>query len=259
MADANITVKRFRFTRPRQIVSVGESFDLSQLPKDHPWPEAFDDLFVILAPTALSADLRKTVDFWLSRPDHPDAPRAITLKLDSGTIRWRPSRAVLECSPANGEILLAALLGFASFEGELRRLEQQLLPFVDSAPADASLAYRIHQNGHADWDRLGKTMENLALLRLAFVQLEPALATFSRTLGAESRHACARLSSRSGIPARLESLTARLEACEDLYEGAVDRITDFRWYRKGEILETIIVVLLVLEVILMAWQLLLHR
>jgi hypothetical protein len=259
MADANITVKRFRLTQARQVAAVEEPSDLSQLPSDHPWPEPFKDLFVIAAPTALSADLRKTVDLWLSPPDHPDAPQAIVLNLDSGTIRWRPGRAVLECAPANRETLLAALLGFAFFEGELRRLEQELLPFEASAAGDAALAYRIRQQTHAEWDRLGKTMENLSLLRLALAKLEPALATFSRTLDAESRYASARLSARAGIPARLESLSARLEACEDLYEGAVDRVTDFRWYRKGEILETVIVVLLVLEVILMAWQLLLHR
>jgi uncharacterized Rmd1/YagE family protein len=63
------------------------------------------------------------------------------------------------------------------------------------------------------------------------------------------------LKARADIEARLEALNDRLETIEDLYEGAIDRITDYRNYRKGSFLEIAIIVLLGLEVAL----LLLHR
>ena len=53
-------------------------------------------------------------------------------------------------------------------------------------------------------------------------------------------------------------MSNRLEACEDLYEGAVDRITDHRWYRKGMLVEIAIVILLFLEVLQVAASLMLH-
>jgi hypothetical protein len=252
---------RRRYSLPRQVAAVEESSELGELPMDQSWPEAFDDLFVILAPTPLPLGLQKMVDLWLSPPGHPDSPWTVVVKLESSTIRWRPGRAVLEyseaaSSAARKESLLAALTGFAFFESELRRLEQDLLPHEASAPGDAAFAYQIRQNSHAEWERLGRTMHALSLLRLTFARLEPVLATPPRFLDPEGRRAAARLAIRSGVPTRLESVGKRLEACEDLYEGAVDRISDFRWYRTGEILEITIVVLLVLEVILMAWQLL---
>jgi hypothetical protein len=242
-----------RFTQPRQITAVEKPSELGKVPMDRSWPEPFDDLFAIVAPTSLPQDLREKVDLWLSPPDHPDAPQPVTLRLKSGTIRWRPSRAVVEYN-AGSESLLAALTTFAFFEGELRRLEQDLLPYEASAPGDTALAYRIRSNGRAAFERLGRTMENLSILRLKFARLEPVLSTPPRSLDREGRRAAAGLAARSGVRARLESFSNRLEACEDLYEGAVDRITDFHWYRKGEFLETTIIVLLVVEVILMAFQ-----
>ena len=53
---------------------------------------------------------------------------------------------------------------------------------------------------------------------------------------------------------RLEAFNDRLEACEELYEGAVDRITDYRWYEKGLLLEVAIVVLLSIEAALLAFD-----
>ena len=41
----------------------------------------------------------------------------------------------------------------------------------------------------------------------------------------------------------------RLKTLEDLYEGAVDRITDFQAYRRSERLEIIIIVVLIVETI----------
>lgn len=230
-----------RFTEPRAVAAASVSIEpsgLSLLPAD----AENGDLVVIIAPTALGLE------------DHPDGPKPVVLKNESGTVRWRPGRAVLECSAANSESLLAAVIGFAFLEGELRRLEQELLPYEISAPADAAIAYRIERSSRAEWERLAQTMKHLSLLRLTFARLEPHLASPPRTLDLEGRRAAAGLVARSGVRARLESFGNRLEACEDLYEGAVDRITDFRWYRKGEILETIIIVLLVLEVILMGLQ-----
>jgi hypothetical protein len=273
-AIAGISVKRIRFTaqpasgqlirrfaEPRQIAAIEapEPSKLSQLPMDHSWPEPFDDLFVIVASTALPRDLQETVDLWLSPPDHPDAPRPVIFELESGTIRWRPGRAVLECTASSAENLLAALTGFSFFESELRRLEQDLLPYEASAQADTAVAYQIRSENRTSWPRLAQTMENLSRLRLTFARLSAALAIPPRSLDREGRRAAARLTARAGVPARLDAFSNRLEVCEDLYEGAVDRITDLQGWRKGEILEIIIIVLLVLEVILMAWQLAWHH
>jgi hypothetical protein len=62
----------------------------------------------------------------------------------------------------------------------------------------------------------------------------------------------ARLLSKADVEARLSEINDRLEAMEDLYEGANDRVADYRWYRNGHLLEIGIIILLLVEVVLMS-------
>jgi hypothetical protein len=62
----------------------------------------------------------------------------------------------------------------------------------------------------------------------------------------------ARLLKKADVEARLAALNDRLEAKEDLYEGANDRVADYRWYRNGHLLEIAIVVLLLVEALVMS-------
>ena len=61
-----------------------------------------------------------------------------------------------------------------------------------------------------------------------------------------SRQTC-----RARCEARAEALDTRLEACEELYEGANDRVADHQGWHRGHVLEVIIVALLLMEVILL--------
>jgi len=260
--EANVTRIRFvpehaaeerniprRFTQPKAMAAVEEPVEVGACPSENSWPEPIDDLYVIRSKSPLPAALSRIAECWLDAPEHPDAPQAVVIKLESCILRWRPGRAVLEGADATSASLLAGLIDFCFFEGELRRLEQDLLPLEAAASEDVALAYRIR--GIADWEQLGETMEKLSRLRLTYARTEPCLAEASRALTPDARRIVARLIVRSGVPARLAAFSNRLEVCEDLYEGAVDRIADFRGYRKGEVLEIIIIVLLLMETIVM--------
>jgi hypothetical protein len=250
-AHAGESVHR-RFTQPRSTVAVERPAELSSL-ADEAWPDAVDDLYVIVPSTPVSSEVRSTIDRWLAAPDHPDVPLPLIVEMDAGTIRWRPGRAVAEGTADGCKNLVAALIDFAFFEGELRRLERDLLPCEASAAGDIVFAYQIRQADRIQWRRLGRTQQSISGLRLTFARLEPSLRSASRALSADARHAITRLIAGSDVPSRLEAFDGRLEACQDLYEGAVDRIADFRWYRHGELLEIAIVVLLILELTVTAW------
>jgi hypothetical protein len=235
-----------RFIQPRSIVAGEQPAELSSL-TDKPWPDAVDDLYVILPSTPVPPEMRSTIDRWLADQDQPDMPPPLVVHMDAGTIRWRPGRAVVEGTVDGCKNLVAALIDFAFFEGELRRLEQGLLPYEASAANDVAFAYQIRQADKIQWRRLGQTQQSISGLRLTFARLEPSLRSVSRSLSPDAQEALTRLIAGSYVTSRLEAFDGRLEACQDLYEGAVDRIADFRWYRHGELLEIAIVVLLILE------------
>jgi hypothetical protein len=165
---------------------------------------------------------------------------------------------VIEGGDVASEDLLCALADFAFHEGQLRLLESSISPIEAAAPQDAPRAYVIRSEDNFHWPRFHESIERLSALRLAAARLEPCLYLRPRTLPGASQRLIARLRARADIESRLEALSDRLEACEDLYEGAVDRVTDHRWYRRGFWLEIAIVALLLLEVIQIAASLILH-
>jgi hypothetical protein len=205
---------------------------------------------LIIPPGALSA---VSADQWLKPADHPDAPQAISIPIEKGKLSWRSGRAVIEGSLTDQT--LSALAQFAFYEAQLRKLEEAVKPFEASAITDATRAYRVHRR---DRNRFGEVTEALALLRLTFARLEPRLYVPDRSQPITSRQIIARLSRRAAIEDRLEAISHRLEACEDLYEGAIDRLNDHLWYRRGNLLEIAIVVLLMIEVLQLCSDMLLR-
>jgi hypothetical protein len=232
-----------KFTQPRQIYSIAldSGAGTSQLE--------------ILLVTERDARTGIAVDAWLATPEGADGRCSIKAVSDGGIIYWRTGRAVVEAAPEVAQELVSAVVEFSFLEGELYQLEQALLPHESNAPNDVTYAYEVRGAHREQWARLVQTMQSLAHLRLTYARLEPHLIKGRHSLPVHARRSVSRLIARADVPARLEALSDRLEACEDLYEGAVDRITDFRWYKKGYWLEMAIVLLLAAEVFLLLFDL----
>ncbi len=262
-----LTVTRYQFapTPPagaevmRHFVRPHPAYAIKDLATPPPtpasWPEPIDFLEVIRVNRVTAASDADVVQ-WLVPPTHPAAPLPIEIELEGCTLLWRPGRAVLTGQDKATREALAGLLEFAFLEGELRRLDAHLSPIESAAPADVRFAYQVRQEHSDAWPRLGTVMETLAGLRLRYARLEPLFDRPADSLSKTARRAFARLCARTGVADRLEGVTNRMEACEDLYEGAVDRAADYRWYRRGNRLEVTIVILLLIEAVLMAGELL---
>ena len=186
---------------------------------------------------------------WMEPRENSDEPLALSLRIGKTRLTWRPGRLLVEGRSTLPEQMLAAIAEFSFYEGELRKLEAALPPHEATAAADAKYAYEIHSADMPARAHFRKSMESLASLRLTFARLEPRFSIPARSLSSPARRLIERLSDRALIEDRLEAVSDRLEACEELYEGAVDRMTDHRWYRRGNLLEIAIVVLLAIEVL----------
>ena len=243
-----------KFTQPRRFMAVEEAGDFGLMPAAA-WPEPTDQLDVILVPPGGA----EPGPGWLAPPDHPDAPAAVTIQKNGITVEWRPGRALIRGPAGRFDDLLAALADFAFYEGELRTLERQIEAGEDAAAADTARAYRIQARDRDHWSRFAALIVHFGSLRLTYARLEPRLVMPARSLPPLARGSVKRLFARADIEARLESLSDRLEAMEDLYEGATDRVADYRWYRTGHWLEWGIIFLLMLEVALISADLYLRH
>jgi hypothetical protein len=257
VADAPADARILRqFVDPAPTVAASESIDPANLPTARVWPEPVDELYAVHVPNAKAFSAPAIGPQWLLPPDQPGAALACVVPVEGGRILWRPGRLLIEGNVKLPEQILAAVADFAFYEGQLRKIEQAVRAFEATAPSDVPRSYRISSRDQDRWPALVESAEQLSLLRLTAARLEPRAFCPPRDLPRESRRLVSRLAARADIEDRLEALSARLEACEDLYEGAADRITDHKWARKGNRLEIAIVALLLIEVILIIGDLL---
>jgi hypothetical protein len=236
------------FTQPRRCTALEEVVDFVTLLPPAEWPEPTDHLDVAL----VSPGSPEPGPAWMTPPIQSDAPPAVTVAHAGVTIEWRPGRALVRAPAERFDELMAALADFAFYESELRTLERAVESCEADAAADTVRAYRIQHRDRQHWPRFAALIENFARLRLTFARLEPRLEKGSRTLPPAARRIMSRLIAKAEVHERLQALTDRLEACEDLYEGATDRIADYRGWRTGHLLEWGIIFLLAIEVAVMS-------
>ncbi len=264
-ADKPLQVRRIRLSddaaplheNPRPDFRTTTRFEMAGVPDAQPPSEQFessDELLVCELPTTASPETRDRIDAWFLKPAEGNDQLPATMKSRWGTIRWRPGRAVIECTADHFESLLLALTDFALLESELRRLDAELRDVEGQVGADVTLSCRVQWQHRSQWDRLVQITEQLLHLRLALSQLESQMNIRSPVRDLATRRTTSSLLRKTRMPARMEAYGTRLEACEDLYNGALDRIAEFRGYHMGEWLEIIIIVLLALEVVVNAWH-----
>jgi hypothetical protein len=238
---------RREFKQPRRLLAVEEVADVTDLPPAKAWPEPTESCWIVFVPPGADAGGLPSAEAWLTPPDQPEAVPPVVVSLDDSRIHWRPGRALVQCKAERQEDILAALIDFAFYEGELRALEAALEAREGGAQADVAFAHRIRHRDRKHWPRFKEMIEYFSQMRLTFARLEPCLATGSRTLSPAGRQLMSRLLEKADVEARLQGFSDRLEAMEDLYEGANDRVADYRWYRNGHLLEIGIIVLLLFE------------
>ena len=150
------------------------------------------------------------------------------------------------------EEILDALIDFAFFEGELRRLEQALDACEDQAQADIAYAYKIRLRDRKHWKRFRERIKQFSQMRFTYTQLEPHLQQTASALPSGVCRLVSHLCAEADVEDRVELFEERLEVFEDLYEGASDRVADYHWYFTGHWLEITIILLLFFEGALMA-------
>ena len=211
----------------------------------------------IFAIEALAGDDHSGFEVVFGEATHQDSG-AISVKQDNISITWQRTQVHVLCPVESRLEVLAALADFGFYEGELHRLESDVEAQESQAEKDVGFAHRIHHANKQHWQRFGETIERFTRDRLIYARLCSQLGLPSPTLSTKSRQIVSKLLRESNIEDRLELYSDRLEAMEDLYEGANDRVADYRWYRGGHLLEWTIVIILIFEAIAMSVELGMH-
>ncbi len=167
------------------------------------------------------------------------------------TVTWQPTQATVLADAAHLDPAVQAVQAFQARHQALLGLLQPLTALEQHAVADVALCYRIENRDRHQWPRLQALMQQLARNRLDIARLSGELASDPDGLPPPAAKLLRKLGKAAGLKAQLNQLSDRYEALEDLYEGAIDRINDHRYWRDGHVLEVVIIVVLVVEALLM--------
>jgi hypothetical protein len=169
------------------------------------WPEPTDSITILLVPTERAAEARKLSDSFMAMPDNPEAVANIVFTMNAQRIQWRPGRALIQGVPDGFESTVDALIVFAWYEGELRRLDRLLEKYENDALADTALAYAADVNDRKRSLHFRQMSELLTRMRLMYARLEPHLTIESRALPRAARSITTRLFEEAVVDERLET------------------------------------------------------
>ena len=144
------------------------------------------------------------------------------MKWKGGRVQWHPGYAVVYLRGAIQEEVLAALVEFAFYEGELRRLEAEMDTREATANDDVSRAHTIQRRDKAHWPRFTAAIEAFTRMRLAFARLSPRFAEAARGPGSFSYRLASRSLRQSAEP-KLGAEAARYARLERRCEESLRR------------------------------------
>ncbi|MFQ3593919.1 MAG: hypothetical protein SNJ82_12130 [Gemmataceae bacterium] len=192
---------------------------------------------------------------WIA-PDGRDSPQRQLIVLQGAQLHWHLPRIALLASPQRLELVRPAVLEMLFLENELRSIESELARLWPDLEADAALAFSFEERSLTQRDSLRHRFLRVVCLRSRLAKITPRLVipqVYPPTLASQMQE---RLRERLHVSNRLEALETQLELFERIYDQGGQRASDYLLSRRSYILEWFIVILLLLQIVLQAIELL---
>jgi hypothetical protein len=203
--------------------------------------------------SAAPYEWRTRAEDWVLQQTDQTAPPAIDMLFQNERLLWRPGRAVFFGASERLAEIMPGLLHFVFLEGELRRLEAGIEACWGDADAHVPLTHQVDRHALRQWPEVNRKTELLARFRLRFARLEPALDKIPPWLTGPARRLAAECNVQAAVTDRLLAADDKIEALQDVYELANDRLSEFSYFSQEFWLEVGIVVILALELLAVVW------
>lgn len=254
-SDEQTVLLEFADPIPIKAVALSQRLDTPPTAPKEAHPE---ELTVLVVSRKLKDDprWRDGVDQWIAPPDQRRAASPVTVKVKNVEVQWRPGLAVIHSPPERAEPMLEALVEFAFFEGELRKLEGEIVDFWPEVEVTRPLAYEVNKNDPQQFETVGRRMDSALERRSRYARIEPYFYWPPAHLPKAAQELGELLREEARVENRLEVVDGQLEVHENVFELSSQRISDYRLSREGYILEMIIIIVLVAESLLILGEIL---
>jgi hypothetical protein len=169
-------------------------------------------------------------------------------------ICWTPQRCAILGATERLESLRHAVVEVYYYESELRRIELALGESWPAMEADIPLAFEFHENSLGKQKSLQQRFQQVAVLRARLARLGPFVYSPHLHPPTLASQIAERFRERTRMMHRHEFLGEQLEVFERVYEMCGQRSSDFKLARTGHMLEWTIILLLVAQLLLSAFD-----
>ncbi len=201
-------------------------------------------------------DLLNEVRNWIEEASSWTEPASLMLTLQGVQLLWSPSRIALFAEPDRLETVQKSVLEVTYYIAELQCIEQELGELWPQLEGDTPLAFEFTQRDLYKHKQLMSRYQVVATLRARLARITPYLLSphvYPPTLASQVGE---RLRERTRVDLREEFLSDQLEVFENVYELCGQRSSDFLHTRSGNILEWTIIILLMVQIVFSAFELL---
>jgi hypothetical protein len=194
------------------------------------------------------------VQHWVEASEGSNATAAQWMTFQGTQICWTPQRCAILGATERLESLKRAVVEVYYYESELRRIERALGESWPAMEADIPLAFEFHENSLSKQKALQQRFQQVAVLRARLARLGPFVYSPHLHPPTLASQIAERFRERTRMMHRHEFLGEQLEVFERVYEMCGQRSSDFKLARTGHMLEWTIILLLVAQLLLSAFE-----
>ena len=194
------------------------------------------------------------VQHWVEASEGSNASAAQWMTFQGTQICWTPHRCAILGAPERLDSLRLAVVEVYYYESELRRIERALGESWPAMETDIPLAFEFHENSLGKQKSLQQRFQQVAILRARLARLGPFVYSPHLHPPTLASQIAERFRERTRMMHRHEFLGEQLEVFERVYEMCGQRSSDFKLARTGHMLEWTIILLLVAQLLLSAFD-----
>lgn len=187
----------------------------------------------------------------------PESSRsAMPVVLQGVMIYWSPQRMSVIAPLERLNSLRGAMIEFCYFERELRTMEDDITARWPQLEMDTPLAFEFVEKAVSEKRDLMRRFQDVIRIRAQLARLAPHIecpSVYPPTLVSQVGE---RLREKARLSERLQFVREQVDVFEKVYEMCGQRVSDFMSSRTGHTLESVIIILLAAETILLIVDLL---
>jgi len=203
---------------------------------------------------AENSELLAQIKQWLEAGSAAANSPSQIMTLQGTQILWNMLRCAILAPADRLASVRAAVIETFYYEGQLREIEQSLGETWPQLEADIPLAFEFEAAALKERKKLKRRFQQTLLLRARLAKIAPQVYCPHVHPPTLASQVCERLRERTRMEHRHEILDEQIEVFEEVYGMCSERVSDFILTRSGNTLEWVIIVLLLFQLLLGAFE-----